>query len=360
MSEQKQSITLYSQQGGSDKVYQLQINEIAGGFGLTYANGRRGSALKMKAKTTTPLTREEAQKEFDKIVKSKIKSSSRYVESVDAGDTLELSANANKDSGIRPKLMNEISEQEANKLCLDPRWVMQPKWDGERRPILVNSGSVEGTNRYGEITAGLKSSIKSAINSKVDMIFDSEELGGFLAVFDLLKYDGADLRNMPFMQRYLKLTQVLETNDSVRLSPIAVSSNEKQAMLQDAIDGKKEGVVFIQADSIYSPGKASSGGNILKYKLYDEASVIVVKQNTQRSVLMAVLDSENNQITVGNVTIPANAAIPEVGSVIEVRYLYAYRNGGSLYQPIFEKPRPDQRITECKHSQLKYKPEPLN
>ena len=350
------SITLYSKENGSDKVYQLQMNPVEGGYGLMYANGKRGSALKPKPKTTTPLSLEAATKEFNKIVNSKKKSKSRYTESADGGETLVLSEKANQDSGIRPQLLNEITEDQANKLCLDPRWVMQPKFDGERRPVVVKNGNSDGTNRYGEFTGGLSASIKAAIDG-ADKVFDSEDLGAFLAVFDLLEYDGNDLRSLPFIERYKKLTQVLNVNASIRISPLAQTTQEKQAMLQRAIDENQEGVVFKLADAPYTAGRPNSGGTALKYKLYDEASIIVLKQNTKRSIQMGVLDDNQQIIPIGNVTIPANAEIPSVGDIIEVRYLYAYPNGGSLYQPIFEKPRPDLRRSECKQTQLKYKPQ---
>lgn len=350
------SITLYSKANNSDKVYQLQVNEVDGGYGLVYANGRRGSALKMKPKTTKPLTLEAATKEFHKIVNSKKKSSSRYTESLDNGDTLVLSDKAAQDSGFRPQLLNEVTEEQANLLCVDSSWVMQQKFDGERRCVVVKNGIADGTNRYGEYTGGLSSSIKSAIDSTIDKIFDSEDLGSFLAVFDLIEYDGVDLRSLSFIERYKKLTQVLKTNSAIRLAPLAQTTQEKQAMLQRAIDENQEGVVFKRADAPYSEGRPSSGGSALKFKLYDECSVFVNKINIKRSVEMAVFDNNGMKVIIGNVTIPANADIPQVGTAIEVRYLYAYRNG-SLYQPIFEKPRLDLRPSECKQSQLKYKPE---
>lgn len=360
MSEDNKSITLFSKEGGSDKVYQLKMCPVDGGYGLIYANGRRCSSLKMKPKTTTPLTLEAATKEFDKIVTSKKKSKSRYVESTDDGVTLEMSEKANIDSGIRLKLLNEITENEANLLCLDPSWVMQPKWDGERRCVVIKDGNVEGTNRYGEYTSSLATNIKSSLEQSVDMVLDSEDMGNYIAVFDCLEYNGVDLRSLPFVDRYEKLSQKItfKDKDGVRLSPIAKTTQEKQAMLQKAIDENQEGVVFIRALAEYIPGRPNSGGNALKYKLYAAASVIVLDHNIKRSVQMAVIDDDGNHVFVGNVTIPTNAEIPEKGRVIEVRYLYAYPNGGSLFQPIFEKPRNDQRISECKQSQLKYKPEP--
>jgi bifunctional non-homologous end joining protein LigD len=57
---------------------------------------------------------------------------------------------------------------------------------------------------------------------------------------------------------------------------------------------------------------------------------------------------------VGNVTIGGAIPIPPVGSVIEVRYLYAFK-GGSLFQPIYLGERDDLDTEDCKMSQLKYK-----
>jgi hypothetical protein len=37
---------------------------------------------------------------------------------------------------------------------------------------------------------------------------------------------------------------------------------------------------------------------------------------------------------VGSVTIPPSHTVPAAGSIVEVRYLYAYE-GGSLYQPVY-------------------------
>jgi len=59
----------------------------------------------------------------------------------------------------------------------------------------------------------------------------------------------------------------------------------------------------------------------------------------------------------GNVTIPPNHEIPSPGTVVECRYLYAFKESGSIYQPVYLGPREDIRAAECTTSQLKYKAE---
>ena len=57
----------------------------------------------------------------------------------------------------------------------------------------------------------------------------------------------------------------------------------------------------------------------------------------------------------GNVTIPPNQPIPETGQVVECRYLYAFRESGCIYQPVYLGTREDITADECTTAQLKYK-----
>jgi len=57
----------------------------------------------------------------------------------------------------------------------------------------------------------------------------------------------------------------------------------------------------------------------------------------------------------GNVTIPPNHRVPGVGTIVEIRYLYAFRESGCLYQPTYLGPRSDVTERECAVVQLKYK-----
>ncbi|MEA3189292.1 MAG: bifunctional non-ous end joining protein LigD, partial [Chthoniobacter sp.] len=59
-----------------------------------------------------------------------------------------------------------------------------------------------------------------------------------------------------------------------------------------------------------------------------------------------------------NVTIPANHRIPGVGVIVEVRYLYAFKESGSVFQPVYLGERNDVLASDCTTRQLKFKPEP--
>lgn len=358
MGQTIKTITLYCQDSGSDKVYMLQLDHVEGGYMVYYGNGKRGATLKPKAITPSPVTLEEATKIYASKEAAKRKGKrgkSIYKESPDGGNTLEINDDAGKNSGIEVQLLNKITKEEALRLCTDPAWVAQEKHDGERRPVIVKDGTASGTNRYGEFTGGMRTDVANGINTSIDMVVDTEDLGTYLAAFDLLEYNGQDLRSLPFIDRYTKLTEIADANPSLRISTLAVTTEEKQALFARVTADNGEGLVFKRANASFTAGRPNSGGDQLKFKLYDEASVIVMKINTKRSFQMGVLDENGDPVLVGNCTIPANQPIPAVGDVIEVSYLYAYQ-GGSLFQPTYNKARSDQRQNECKQSQLKYKP----
>ena len=66
------------------------------------------------------------------------------------------------------------------------------------------------------------------------------------------------------------------------------------------------------------------------------------------------VDSPDGFVPVGNVTVPPNHELPNVGDCVEVKYLYAHKEG-SLYQPQYLGTRDDVEIDI--HSSLKFKAE---
>ena len=55
-----------------------------------------------------------------------------------------------------------------------------------------------------------------------------------------------------------------------------------------------------------------------------------------------------------------NHEVPAPGDVVDAKYLYAFRESGSVYQPVYLGKRDDIPATECSVEQLKYKPEPAS
>jgi bifunctional non-homologous end joining protein LigD len=135
---------------------------------------------------------------------------------------------------------------------------------------------------------------------------------------------------------------------------------EKTAVLERLKKEGREGVVFKDTHAKYVAGRPASGGSQLKFKFYATCSCVVSKVNAKRSVALELLNILRERLDgkatvgVGNCTIPPNHAVPKVGDIVEIRYLYCYK-GGSLYQPTYLGIRDDIDNTACVLSQLKYR-----
>ena len=116
----------------------------------------------------------------------------------------------------------------------------------------------------------------------------------------------------------------------------------------------REGVVFKNITAPYTPGRPASGGTQLKHKFCETASFVVGKVNAKRSVSL-LLNNDSGLVDAGNVTIPPNHDIPQSGDVVECRYLYAFKESGCIFQPVYLGTRDDITADECVVSQLKFK-----
>jgi bifunctional non-homologous end joining protein LigD len=171
-----------------------------------------------------------------------------------------------------------------------------------------------------------------------------------------LELEQESLQAIPYRSRLLALGGLLDDwqHPGIELIETAFSTEEKTRLIEQLQTEKQEGAVFKRLNAPYTPGRPSSGGPQLKHKFYATLSAVVGAINEQRSVELRLFNGQTWQ-SAGNVTIPANHAVPAQGSVIEVRYLYAYAESGALYQPGFLGLRQDVAQMECSITQLKYK-----
>ena len=346
-------ISLYYRQGSSDKVYQVSIAPKDQGFVVTYAFGRRGSTLHTGTKTTAPVRYDAARVIFDKLVTEKM---NKGYTPADNGVPYQHSAKEGQVSGMLPQLLNPIEAHQVEQLLSNPDWCMQEKKDGRRLIVRKQGDTITGINRKGLIT-GLPASIVHGVQMMAnDCILDGECLGDMMFAFDLLHFEDLSLVAQPYQERLAALGSFLELSKHPYIEPVetAFETAQKQHLLQRLQKERKEGVVFKRLDAPYTPGRPNRGGTQLKHKFYATVSAVVGSINPQRSVEVRLLD-DSAWISIGNVTIPPNHPIPAQGSVVEVRYLYAYRESNALYQPVYVGPRTDIAPEECVQAQLKYK-----
>jgi bifunctional non-homologous end joining protein LigD len=350
-----ENITLYYREGSSDKIYQCQIEPAGERFVVNFAYGRRGSTLNTGTKTNVPVEYDNAKRIFDKLVKEKM--AKGYTPGAD-GTPYQTPDTEERFTGILPQLLNPIDETEANRLLNDSAFVMQQKFNGRRMLIRKQEAAIHGINKKG-LLIGLPESVFQDINALPgNFILDGECIGDVFHAFDLLVVNGGDSRSLPYRKRLTALMNLLASAQHrfIKYANTAYSPEGKQDFLRKLQREQQEGVVFKRLDAPYTPDRPNSGGPQLKHKFYDTASCVVAKINVQRSVEVRLL-GEDGWMPCGNVTIPANHKIPDVGQVCEIRYLYSHRESHALYQPIYQGLRTDVEPAECLLTQLKYKPE---
>ena len=352
--EAPERVSLYYREGSSDKVYRAAIEPAGNQFVVNFAYGRRGSTLTTGTKTTLPVDYEAAQKIYTKLVGEK--KAKGYTE----GENGTPYQHAEKQvSGISPQLLNAVEESEVELLLRDDNYCAQEKFDGRHLLVRKQDEHLEGINKKGFVV-GLPATVAHEIRRwSGSFIPDGESIGDDYHTFDLLELYGENLRSLPYRIRLARLEDLVSAvpqRQHWKMVSTAFTTRQKTELWRRLREENREGIVFKRLDEPYVPGKPNRGGPQLKFKFVATVSAVVAKINTQRSVEVSLL-SGRSLVSCGNVTIPANHEIPQVGAVVEVRYLYAYRDSLALYQPVYLGPRDDVDPGECLVSQLKFKAE---
>jgi bifunctional non-homologous end joining protein LigD len=353
------STSLHYREGNSDKVYHAAIESKDEGYIVSFSYGRRGNTLNTGIKTTYPVSLAEATKVFDKLVASKLAKGYQY-SAASAGETkpYQQFGDEGRDSGIRCQLLNAIDESELSRLLTGRSHCLQEKHDGRRLMVRKQGDTITGINRRGLVVA-IPDAIHEAIGHiPFDILIDGEAVGDTLHAFDLLEVKGNCFRQRRYIDRFSGLIMVIPPNlPALRWVSTSIDPNDKVEIYEELRATNREGVVFKEVDAPYSPGRPNSGGPQLKFKFVESASFVVTGINAKRSVTLGLYDGDK-LVPAGNVTIPPNHAIPQVGNVVDARYLHAFRESGSIFQPVYLGPRTDIPAADCTVDQLKFKPEP--
>ncbi len=350
-------ISLYFKQGSSDKEYHASLQPAGSDFIVIFAYGRRGGTLSTGTKTASPVDYTTARKIFDRLVAEKMAKGYTVGES---GTPYQQTPKENRCTGILPQLLNPVEEEQAARLLTDPAWWTQEKTDGKRMLMRRTGERIEGINRSGLIVSLPQTIVDAALAlGSQQWLMDGEMIGQVYVTFDALEVACVNLRNEPYSKRLKLLSGFVPAGSTapIRIIDTATSITAKRGMLEALRRDRREGIVFKRREAGYSPGRPASGGDQLKLKFVATASCLVSGINgARRSVKLELLDEKGSAVPVGSVTIPSNHAIPGPGSVVEVRFLYAFR-GGSLFQPVYLGVRDDLTADACVLGQLRLKAE---
>jgi len=347
-------ITLYFRQGSSDKTYAASIQPQDGGYVVQFQYGRRGSALQSGQKNAVPVPYDEAKRLYDQLVASK--KNKGYTPGED-GTPYQHSDKVS--TGIHCQLLNPVEDDQVEKLLADPSWLLQPKHDGRRLLIDKRGDKITGINRLGLTVALPETLVRDVVQCPLDMILDGECIGETFHAFDALLIEDDEIGGLRYAERYLRLMNLLASfqHPNIQLVSTAFTPKQKAELLDQLKAANAEGIVFKHTDAPYLAGRPASGGTQLKHKFCATASLIVGKINAKRSVSLLLFEGDKIKAA-GNVTIPPNHEIPAAGQIVECRYLYAFRESGCIFQPVYLGTRDDITAAECTTAQLKYRAEP--
>ena len=373
----RQLVKLHCQEGTSDKVYNIYLCQLIGqdqsnDHIVTFEYGRRGSALKEGTKTNSSVDYYEAVKIFNSLINEKRKKGYQLLDSfvdtrpIDTKVTEKLKEKPPVENKLLPVelppvytpkcvLLNPITQDEADKLIANDDWMIQEKMDGVRfmieAEVLPFGSEFKGYNRTGKDCKVPKFIIDDfeLLNLEEKVFLDGELIGDKFYVFDILQLGDKDLREIGFGKRYEILKSLKLNSDYINTVEAYGVRSTKQKLFDSC--KTKEGVVFKNKKAPYHIGRPASGGDYLKFKFCDTCTCMVIKVGNKRSVGIGLTNGKDI-VEIGNVTIPVNFEMPDVGNKVEVKYLYAHK-GGSLIQPVYLGERDDVEVDHI--DDIKYK-----
>lgn len=367
-------VALEFRSGSSDKVYVIQVQQEVLASGTEYKTygyyGRRGQTLKPQEKYKGP-SRTAADAAAEKLEKEK-RSKSGYSSMagsppgmpsdapVFGGPAIPGAASTAAPAmpavvGIVPMRAEVLDEADLEKYLTDSDWVCQKKYDGERSPVSMRRSGITATNLKGvarTLAATSEAELKRMLampdfGDSRETVVDGEEMpGGYFIAYDIVTLRDNDVRKIPFEERYAMMEMLFENHQGL-LAPTAFSETDKRKMLAQAQAENWEGLMFRYVGAGYVNGRTKF---ILKFKLWASATCRVLTTNAKRSIQVAVRDAKDDEVFIGNVTVPVSMDIPELDALVEVRYLYVLGAGGSLYQPVLLGVRTDKDEADLRSS----------
>ena len=248
---------------------------------VNFRYGRRGGVLTTGTKTAVPVDFAQAKTLFDKLLKEK--TAKGYTPDV-AGAAYQGTEYAGRKTDFIPQLLNPITFDQAMRLIQDDQWAAQEKMDGERRAVQAVESGVTGINRKG-LSVPLPKSISDELQDIATIsgaiCVDGEIINDTLWVFDLHSHQGVSLRQrMGWLARMGHAAACLGDCRQIKVVPVAISTEEKQALWNQVKAAHGEGIVFKRVSAYATEGRPHSGGDWLKFKFTESASCCVIDVNS--------------------------------------------------------------------------------
>ncbi|MEJ8548136.1 RNA ligase family protein [Brevibacillus borstelensis] len=204
--------------------------------------------------------------------------------------------------------------EQTDKPFSDGRYIFEPKIDGHRL-ILSRRGGV--TKLYTRHNNDVTEKYPELITDGPDITLDGElvvmdpdtgipdfelTMARFQSkksllqvsyvVFDILHFDGSDLRSLPLLERKTILDQAIE--DTPVISKIAHIDGRGEDLFDWVLERKMEGIVAKRKDSVYATGKRSDSW--LKVINYAYADVFIGGWRKEEFGWLAYVPTKTGQL----------------------------------------------------------------
>lgn len=354
-----------------NKAFKMAIKaDTSNNYTMTSIYGPIGGTMMPGKGLKEPSSYAAARKMALSVLKEKIKKGYKVV-SVQHGDTAAACTIDDfvrpEDSGIQLQMLADASPEVIDAALRSHNYFVQEKYNGHRRAIVYENGEAYGVKKTG-IKIGLPSHIKSIVETGLEgkgrTVIDGELVGRIYYAFDLIEFDGTDLREVAAENRQELLgkecLKIISRNSEARshqttesgcflAAETAYPISLKLEMVNRIRAKNGEGYVLKKRDSFYGKER---GENQIRCKFWQSLSAIVSGINDRASVQMSLYDEAGNLVSIGNVSL-GSFKVNE-GDVIEVKYQHCRE---CLISPAIIEIRDDKPQSECMTDQLVYDPQ---
>lgn len=264
-------------------------------------------------------------------------------------------------------LPTDIDERELESFLTNDSYCAQTKEDGVHLLASRNAaGRVDTRNRRGEIHRVPEPLAKMIDKWAPETMVDGEKLHeGGLVGFDMLYDAGEDLRGKPYRERLLRLTEFALDVDSAlfRVVETALTTEDKRALVDRLRAENKEGVIFKDLRSKYTPGRTAWGWSMRRLKFLKSMTAVIMRRpadykgkDADKASFELFLTDGAKWVNIGTVSAQQflDSLKPGESRVAEITYLYSTPSN-KVVQPRLKRPTPwreDKNPEDCTIDQL--------
>ncbi|SOD18925.1 DNA ligase D [Pedobacter xixiisoli] len=233
---------------------------------------------------------------------------------------------------VKPELKKEDYKPMLAKLVKhvmdNDDWIFEEKLDGYRGIAVVKNGKASLTSRNGKnLGDDYPTVLKALANLAIDAVLDGEivvrekdrtnfqTLQNYgstkkkpslkYAIFDVLEINGADVREIPLLQRKQLLATLLSKHQQKEIEMVNAASMKGEVLLKQAAQKGWEGIMAKKVDSIYSSGMRSANWQKIKLQQGQEAIIVgytkpAGERNYFGALVLAVQAAKGKLTYIGN------------------------------------------------------------